>query len=356
MKKFQDFLAEVFVKGGRVKDGSSVLALRENIWVWNNRREFKRLAPFINKQLNTDFNDPQDIERWLSYNHDAVYGSINGGKLYINNLGDLRPSTNSPTLRKVLKQLKLSAATKQTYDFDSGAAVDFDKKREEFNADLSKNKFFHGTSTAHIENLLKTGLRPRPDQTNFDNIEHQDKVFVTTSEDKALFHAQMAAMKTESMPIILELKIPDPDKLVSDYDVVSNIIGANSELSSELGYDEIYYADRYAGHGNPSSGYKDMVKRYAGKLGQISSHMGIFGYKGRIPATFIKEVQYDEYLLEVMMSNQAQMMEEFSIADAQTHGEKARPYDDWVTDTPSGFIQTAKDEYNAYAEDDMQVE
>ena len=63
MKKLTTFMSElealneVFVRGGKPRNGSKVLANGKNIWVWNNEREFVRLAPFINRELGTDFDE-----------------------------------------------------------------------------------------------------------------------------------------------------------------------------------------------------------------------------------------------------------------------------------------------------------
>ncbi|AUR86026.1 poly(ADP-ribose) polymerase catalytic domain protein [Vibrio phage 1.081.O._10N.286.52.C2] len=351
-------LNEVHVRGAKPRNGSKVLANGKNIWVWNNAREFQRLAPFINRELGTDFEEEYDVDDWYEEGAQAVYGEVENNKLTLNGSSAYRPSNTSDTFRKTIKALNLNGSSRrsQSYDANSGDEVenDFETSRYEFNQKLSQKRFYHGTSSKYIEQTLKMGLRPSPDKTQFNDIEHQDKVFITTELEKAMFHATTAAENTGTFPLILELELPDAAKLVSDYDVVIDTMGADSEEAQALGYDDIFYhATRNGNHGNGQK-YDDMQKRFGKRLGQLSTKLGIFGYKGRIPATFFTKVLADNDAMEDSMpdyyfntNNEELDFDEFEKGEAAG----LRSYDYWNENRPKDFVQDIKDIYsNVYDE------
>ena len=207
-----------------------------------------------------------------------------------------RPSTDSSTLKKIMKALNIDEVVIDYFDEDMEDDSVFREDRKEFTRPLKKKTFMHGTSLLAWKGIRKTGIRPMGHKTNFDHIRHDDKTFLTLNKEKALFHATTAMHKSQTAPIILELKIPDVDKLVMDYDVAIFNYGRDHKRTIELGYTEI---DKHARNMFGAVGMSDAVNpdlrdiRNSGRE-SLSSKLGIFGYIGRIPAKFIEGVWFDE--------------------------------------------------------------
>lgn len=342
-------LSEVFIRGGKPRNQSRVLANGKNIWVWNNDREFSRLAPFINRELDTDFADEFDVNDWYENGADAVFATIENGRLDMQGASMLRPSTTSDTLRKTIDALKLSGVNRRTTsytpDYDE-IEHDFETSRNEFNMKLAEKKFYHGTSTTYIESMLKIGLKPSPSETQFDNIEHQDKVFITTELDKAMFHATHSASKNNSFPVIIELKIPDESKLVSDYDVVIDTLGADSDEAERLGYQDIFYtSSRLPGDGKK---YDDMHKRFGKRIGNLSTRVGIFGYKGRIPSNHFTSILIDSDMIEEYMQMSYWDHDgEFNLSDFSPETSNHRNIDYWNSIRPRDLMSDLRDAWDS---------
>ncbi|UOL51240.1 hypothetical protein [Vibrio phage XZ1] len=345
LKSFMEELqlvTEVFIRGGRPRNGSKVLANGKNIWVWNNDREFERLVPFINRELGTDFEEEYDLDDWYREGAQAVYATIENGRLDMFGDSAYRPSVTSDTLRKTIKALNLNGVTRRTQSFNPDydeVEHDFETDRYEFNKKLSQKTFYHGTSTAYIESMLKFGLKPNPGETQFDNIEHADKVFITTELDKAMFHATHSANRNNSFPVIIEIRIPDESKLVSDYDVVIDVLGANSEEASELGYADIFYQLPHQ-RGDGTKYHKDDIEsRFGKRLGGLSTRIGVFGYKGRIPASHFNFIYADGDVIEESMPEMYWEMDgEFDMAEMRTETVNHRSFDYWDQYKPEKFI------------------
>ncbi len=364
MKKLTTFMSElealneVFVRGGKPRNGSKVLANGKNIWVWNNEREFERLAPFINRELGTDFDEEYDVDEWYNAGAQAVYAEIENGRLDMLGYSSYRPSTASDTLRKTIDALNLHGVTRRTQSFTPDydeVDHDFETSRAEFNKKLAKKTFYHGTSTTYIESMLKIGLKPNPGSTQFDNIEHDDKVFITTERDKAMFHASHSALRNNSFPVIIELRIPDEAKLVSDYDVVIDTLGADSDEALELGYSDIYYG-AVNGRGDGTK-YDDMHRRFGKRLGNLSTKVGIFGYKGRIPASHFNFILADTEVIEDLMPEMYwEMGDELNVSEMTTEMANHRSIDYWSQTRPERFIPNLEEAYervvDEYREDD----
>lgn len=157
--------------------------------------------------------------------------------------------------------------------------------------DLKDARFFHGTCFTHLKSILRHGIKPNTNSINF-NIKHTDKVFVTTSMIKSAFHSFTCSGKNDhSLPIILELEIPDFDKLIIDYDVADTYFGKGSDVSLKYGYSELMHHKKR----EHKIGTEDAQKM------EVSEKLGVFGYLGRIPTHFIKTIHYDIKALEVFI-------------------------------------------------------
>lgn len=167
--------------------------------------------------------------------------------------------------------------------------------RDDFVKPLNKKSFYHGTSGKYVFSILKKGLMPKPQQTNYTDIAHDDKVFITLNPERSLVHASITAYETNSFPIILKLKIPDVSQIVLDYDVAIELYGTEHHQTEVLGYQDIY---NIATSGHPFEMSKASITNMVpkGEVEQVrdksslNTKLGVFGYTGRIPFRFIESV------------------------------------------------------------------
>ena len=193
--------------------------------------------------------------------------------------------------------------------------------------ELKDARFFHGTCFIHLKDILRLGIKPNL-KSNF-NIKHKDKVFVTTSMLKAAFHSFTCSNKNNySLAIILELEIPDYDKLIVDYDVAATYFGKYDDISIKYDYDK----DMHLGSTDKRRG-KDAQKM------KVSEKLGVFGYLGRIPASFIKTVHYDIKALEKFI-----LYDEFG-TDGEEIEYNSNP-SEWSQASPKEFLEIYNNMYD----------
>jgi 8-oxo-dGTP pyrophosphatase MutT (NUDIX family) len=262
-------ISEMFVKGD--PDGENIVAYRENIW---------RMGDIPSDEVREDINKAVGIEaEWEGFydlkeeldnesRMDVLFGSLlEGGKtLYIEQIGSFKLDPKSSILvKKVVKEL---GARKVVY------ASGFDSEdEEEIPSYGAKGKIadvmYHGTTSNYLENILKFGLVPGESKTNYEGISHPNAVFFSSRIDEALHHAIHTAGKVGGDPVIVNLNVPDPDLLIPDYDV-------------DMGAGDTGCFD-YICH--------TLRSRQAGNLDtdsfSLSREVGVYGYKGRVPASAI---------------------------------------------------------------------
>lgn len=328
-------LNEVHVLGD-VQDGHYVVAYRENIWVFADDDWEEHVGDIAEKvEIDAEVyeDDFWEFQRYVSEEGpDIILGQIEGEYLHMNTF-NYRHSSASSTLRKVLSALRLKGVEvlSSTGYEENSTSVSF----EEFTKDLKDKEFFHGTSVGAMWKMLKTGgIRPQSD-SNFKNIVHDNKIFVTLNKEKAHFHAMTAARNHGDFPVIIEVKIPDVNKLVDDYDVAIELLGKDHERSVRLGYSDIAYRT------NSEASQDDVQDRQSDGAEDINTKLGIFGYLGRIPHTFIMSVHVPDERFEEYVSNKVhdwdeefdvgheefqslQDWEEWDLMDFKEHYEETR--------------------------------
>lgn len=119
---------------------------------------------------------------------------------------------------------------------------------------------YHGTSEARWEIIQRTGLRPGQVGEVYNDLipgYSEFNVYLATTPKAAQFYARRQAKKDDSKSIVLQVKVPDPVKLIAD--------------------------DRFARFGGEIEGHRmDRIKDSIKELGEL-------GYKGFIPPKFIKK-------------------------------------------------------------------
>ena len=119
---------------------------------------------------------------------------------------------------------------------------------------------WHGTSEARWEIVQNKGLRPGNTGEAYVDLvpgysEHN--VYLAHTPKAAQFYAKRQAKKDNSTPVILRIKVPDPNKLIAD--------------------------DRFARYGGEIAGHRgDRIKASVKEIGELA-------YKGWIPPKFISK-------------------------------------------------------------------
>lgn len=229
-----------------------------------------------------------------------LMGELSDDTIYIYSSNDYRHSKTSDELKKLTKHLGIDNIKIVYYKGE------YEDEEDELNVSLEDFKtatYYHGTCFTHYNNIKKFGLKPNK-ETNFKDIHHSDKVFLTTNKEKALFHARKCSGNNDSFPIILELNIPDISKLLPDYDLAINFYGKDSEK----------FIKNYGTNHNISK-YVDksvIYQQIDDSLMDFTKKLGIYAYNGRIPSSHISNILldidlFDEYLTSIYFDEEYEM-------------------------------------------------
>ena len=261
-------LNELFVKG----DGDYVIAKGSNVWLIDDYPD-EEIAAEINKALEIEgeWEEVWDLKQLLDddMRSDVLFGEKERNDLNLYTIGSFKLDPQSSILvKKVVKQLGIKNVTQQS---GAGEGDDTEYTSKWAIEGEIPSTFYHGTSTAYLENIFKLGLKPGESKTNYDGIEHPDAVFFSSRFDEAQTHASHTVNKVGGDPVILELSAPNKNLLIPDYDID---VG-----SGDTGcYDYICQMLR-----NKQS----LFSKMKGESFSLSKEFGIYGYSGRVPSKFI---------------------------------------------------------------------
>jgi len=275
-----DKINELIVNSfGDEYDGKTLVLFEKNVWIFDEEEyEDNAIWDKINKAYGKEiiFGDYDSVSN-LSENVRFIVGEISGNTLYINEHGaGFRHSDHSKDLIKLEKEFGFKIVV-NTFDPRTDDTMEYDLNPKDDK--IEDRIFYHGTSIKYLNDILKFGLIPNSEKSNFREIEHNDKIFFTTNLDKAEFHAFHTAKETTSYPIVISFKVPDPSKLIIDYDLGEHAYGSDSELLNKLGYQYQY--------NKKGIDYKN----------DITNKIGIYGYIGRIPVSCIEDIWIDMTLI-----------------------------------------------------------
>jgi len=293
MESFREFLAEMLVHNlSRNQNPEIVIAFRQHIWilpkkdyssarkVWTEEETIRSILKDILKAhpQRKELGKPKiesldDLLGWIrDYIPDAIVGWYDEAEksLYLQDSAQPSPYT-SPLVKKVAQTLKL-----RTVKYSATDPTEDERTKSVTRPQMKGNWpdiAFHGTSTAHIENILVQGLNPGESASNWEQIgiHHYDRIFLTVKFEEAQFHAVRTASgqghkETAGLPIVVAVRIPDKNLIVPDYDIDAH--------AGRTSY----------GHERERKSYDAL---YSVSSSKASKHAGIFGYKGRIPANHI---------------------------------------------------------------------
>lgn len=279
-----EMLVEMVVRYQTV-GGNTVIAHRGNVWVFNTDDRGRKVLADIKKLTGAQGSDLEDVvERIRDTRPDIILGTIHDGKLYLDSMHSMAHSQTNPQVRKLMQTLGIHQVGV------IGRNKEGDDTEEEFDVEELTGDIpdivYHGTSTTHIYEILRVGLRPNT-KTNWPEVgKFTDRVFLTSSLDNALFHANHQTVpsrfkrnRTSGRPIILKVRIPDRALIVPDYDVVANFHGKGDPMTAQSGY------EKHISKVTPQVDTKRIRKYSPGT--DWTRATGVFAYKGRIPPSFI---------------------------------------------------------------------
>lgn len=283
---FKQFLLEMIVHK-ESEQPEYVVAFRGDIWLLDDNSDFEKIKASItanhnklqNHPSNREMDDYYDLEGWIKdVVPDAIAGSIRNKKLYLAIDPESNYAVTSPLIKKVVNTLKLrSVSYSVSIPLSDGNEKDLEIKKKDIKGNFP-DFAYHGTSGKNILSLLKFGIAPlsnihgdvinRNVKSNFPQIiSHGDLIFLTSNLNKAEWHAEISSHNQKGHPIILQVKIPDKSLIVPDFDVDSRSDRTNYQHKPDI-FSAVYSVNSL----------------------KASKHSGIFGYKGRIPASFIMSV------------------------------------------------------------------
>lgn len=227
---------------------------------------------------------------------DVLIARHDGNRLLIESVGDYAHQTGSRLLQNVIKELGYEQVVYTSEGEEYKSAWDFQVK-----GDIPR-LLYHGTTSEHAGKILRFGLQPGESETNYPDIHHYDTVFLAEDIAKAAYHAQNAVSRdlevgysgpysytrgrTRGFPVVFQFEIPDPNLLVPDYDV------ENRSAQPSGTYEGVYIPQ-------PSRVYEGVYtspqirKLVKESPFDLSKKVGIFGYRGRIPANFIRRIMIE---------------------------------------------------------------
>lgn len=281
MNSFKEYyLNEMLVIGNKPKENDHIIAFDKWIWILSEEdQELQtKMEDIVDKLSAVESGDIEYIKNnigddiWsflqavIENFGDVLVGQVNGKNLYLHKGQFQLDPKSSVLIKKVVTQLKLSKASYM--DDAESTTVNVTKKKITGNI---PSIAYHGTSSNYFDKIMRTGLRASQADSNYEKqgIVHYDLVFFSTRFGEAMDHGIYTANLKGGRSIVLELEIPNKNLVIPDYDV-EKLTGTDQ-----------YYSDIY-GKANGTSYKKDPFK--------LSKEFGIYGYKGRIPASFIKKV------------------------------------------------------------------
>lgn len=282
------------------------LAYRQYLWIGANHNSFDKKSDEIMSMILEGHPQAEDIGDLTQHGdligivsdtiRDAVIGQYDRETRIIWLHGSDYSVRTSPLIRKVVETLGA-----RTVSYEGVEEKTRKVKRSQIRGDWNwSGDFYHGTSTKYFEPIARLGLKPVPGQTNYPGIHHDELIFLTSRFDEAQYHAFNTARGGEldeildlpdssDLPMVVVTKVPDPQRVVPDFDVDS-------------------YANR--------SRYEHDQKQwqfYSVGSEKASKHAGLFGYKGRIPSKFFTMIliwsPYGKKWLRIVPVNFSKIMQ-----------------------------------------------
>lgn len=201
---------------------------------------------------------------------------------------------SSDLVKKIMKTLGLKYVDYHYSDYDDTDEDFSDSSMLEFWQLLEDGVWWHGTNSNALfgkGGIAKKGLVPGGSigKTNWGElgVSHDKVVSLAKDPEIVFFHARNSTSKGNGFPVILGFELPDPDKVIADYDM-------DRETTDSLEvFDDVrtaHDASREERHKKDNWAPKKPMDPKDSR--KTSLDVGIIGYLGRIPANFIVDARY----------------------------------------------------------------
>lgn len=279
----QQLLSEMIVQYRDANKPEMIIAFKESIWILGasepEQYVLDDIAEKTGLMLPETF-DTYDIIELAEERPDVLIAMIGDDYIYLDSMTKLNPIT-SKLLRKVSQHTGLEYLKNEYIDNgDNGdnSEIDVIYNKYQMLGEIPDTAF-HGTSTRYIQEIMTKGLRSGLDNGNWkkQNLQFNDRVFLSSDINYSYFHANRTAVNTDSVPIIIEFKIPDKSKIGQDYDVATDMYGLENDKVDIV----------YTNTGNNSKHHTGKTVQQHSNKTNFTRETGIFSYKGRIPASHI---------------------------------------------------------------------
>jgi hypothetical protein len=278
---FYQLITEMVERFGE-PDGDTVVGHQGNIWRFTDSKTPGLLQDIAQKTGLDEEESWDDMEQQAIENRPDIFVGRITDDNYLQNASyeAFTHGAESPLVKKIVKFYKLEGYR---------SATDDQGEEETFWPSELKGEYpdwaYHGTNSEALESILKYGLNPSEDNATNWNFAFSDKIYLTTRENLAIFHANNSASKQKSNPILLRVQIPDKNRITADYDVAKT-----------YGMSDVADREGYTGQISQHTQSYDIartskIQKYSPKT-DFTKASGVFAYKGRIPAKFIQWIGY----------------------------------------------------------------
>ncbi len=293
---FEDDLMELRQrwKAPGIQNGETrVLAFRGDYWLLGEHDDIDDIPANViadianhtglpGTRIHDAYNLMDMLSDFTSERPDLLFGYIYNNELHLDTreAGSHHPYT-SGMIRKLVQDLGLRGVNIENVDWE-GDEANIYVPSEEARGQVP-TVLFHGTSSEYMRDIARTGIRPGLN-SNWEKlgIKHNKIIFGSVDIAGALFHANKTsgwaagdtghADPDDPFSVILEFSIPDQTKVVPDYDVAAEMVGATTQ-TTQLGYTWQQHFDRTHNPAIPTQNPE----------GRAWKSTGIFGYAGRYP-------------------------------------------------------------------------
>jgi len=263
----------LFIEG----EGDILIAYRDRVFLIDSEDEMdsptiQRFITFLDDLDLTYVQGAWDLMSHLQgHRPDVLVGHLGNGVLEISSR-NFNHRGGSRLLQNVVKELNIQEVR---YSGMEGEHAETLLPHEI--AGQIPDAMYHGTSSVHANDIMRFGLMADEGDTNYpgyrkrDPIIHEEDVFLTGDIQRAVYHAHNATQQKGGYPVVFRFVIPDKSLLVPDFDIETL---ATDEWET---YPNIYREPR-----RDETVEEDPFS--------FSKKTEIFGYRGRIPANFIRDI------------------------------------------------------------------
>lgn len=288
--RYADILNEMLIRyqPDELGDSALVVAHRDSLWIIPSRgtgdgRLDRRIKADIRKRTGLRLNDLDDLQYGdpRDGRPDIFFGRISDGVLYVDGRAPAashNPMT-SPLVKKVAQHLRIHDV-KMEFLGDDG---------DDYQTSIMPHGdipeiVWHGTHSGVLHKILKTGIRPT-ETGNWGDIKFKNKIFLTSIENFAMYHANGQARAAGTQAVVLGTRIPDRSKITLDFDVARSFIGPDRRHTDREGYTQLTKKDEADYDKNR---VRAIRKHSPGT--DWTRATGVFGYRGWIPPSFFQTV------------------------------------------------------------------